>query len=236
MSLNHAEAAPKILINGYLVKNWNAATNRISAALDQLRGEGVLMETSQARPTELKLDAVQAAWLLSDAETARQLDPTDVKAIGTFVQNGGGLLITLGGGESQKEAGAIRPLLRHFHVAVNGLTAPPKVQKLSSAMFEGLRFYSPATPLLDIGEDALENPVLIPNDPKQPPLNEAEVDPPGLRIVLGSKGGGRVAVISTSAAFENAALGAGSNLPHHDNSKMITRLFEWLAKPNPATH
>src|SRR5207253_8502155 len=124
----------------------------------------------------LKLDAVQAVWLLSDAETARQLDAKDVKAIGTFVQNGGGLLITLGGGEAQKEPGPIRPLLRHFHVAANGLTAPPKVQKLSAPMFEGLRFYSPATPLLDIGEDALENPVLIPNDLKQAPLNGARVD------------------------------------------------------------
>ena len=227
-----AQSAPRILVSSYLVPDWNSTTNRFTIGLDHLKTAGLLVEQSQAKITELRLDDFQTLWLVIDPARSNRFDADDVTRIETFVRGGGGLLIAIGATETQKQGEAIRPLLRRFHIAVNGRAVPAKVQRLTIPLLEGLRFYSPATPLLDLSEDAFRELILVPNNLKQTPLKTSQPDAPGLRIILGLMDRGHVALVAGDGSFDNVALSHSRDktLPEHDNLEIFLRLVQWLSR------
>lgn len=232
MIVEIAQSAPRILLSSYLVPDWSGTTNRFRVALDHLETAGFLVEQSQAKISELRLEGFQTLWLVIDPARLNRFDAEDVTRIESFVRGGGGLLVAVGAVETQRQGEAFRPLLRRFHIAVNGRAVPAKVQRLTIPLLEGLRFYSPATPLLDLSEDAFQEPILVPNDLKQTPLKTSQSDAPGLRILLGSMNRGHVALIAGDGSFDNVALlrSKDTMLPEHDNVEILRRLVHWLSR------
>ena len=221
------QAASVVIVNTFLVPSSEKAS--VSLAQNTLREHGFVVEQSAAAPDKAGLNGKSVLWMIVDRSNSKMIESESIKEIDSFVRSGGSLLITIQGNSVRTGSDSTGLLLRNFHVVLNTRAVGAKVQKLNAPIFKDLRLLSPTSPLLDIGEEALSQPMLIPNDLKQPMLVSAPEDRPGLRAVLGKLGAGRMAVFASNQEFEDASLASDQTGKENDNREILIRLFGWLA-------
>lgn len=204
----------------------NSQGNPLSLAQLKLTGAGILLEQSTASLSQLPLTNYPLVWLILKNTAAPQAE-MDAKAALAYVRSGGGLLVLSGTGSVDDNS--LRAFLRQFHVSINPEPVGPKLQKLAVAPFPELRFFSPKTRLFDVQEEAISEPVLVPNDLRQPALASPPIDRTGFRMILGKIGAGRIALVAADGCFDNLILSESSKeIPKNDNFEILLRLCRWL--------
>jgi hypothetical protein len=229
MLLQPTQAASVVVVNTFLAPSLERAA--ISLAQNTLRERGFVVDQSSAAPDKAGLKGKSVLWMILDRSNSKSIDSVSIAEIDSFVRCGGSLLITIRGNPLRDGSDSMGPLLRNFRVVLNTRAVGAKVQKLNAPLFKDLRLFSPTSPLLDVGEEALSQVLLIPNDLKQPMLVSAPEDRPGYRAALGKLGAGRLAVFATNEEFEDSSLSLTSDQTgkENDNREILVHLFDWLA-------
>lgn len=203
------------------------------------------VRVSAARPARATLRGVAVVLIANPNAAAHgtnpppaHLGPEDGRALGRFVERGGGLVV-FGNQENHnlETENLNRHLLGRFGLRLSNVGFQDgKLYMLpAEAPFAaGLRwaYYMGNHVVFAPDHPARPRPVLW-NDPERPALNGPR-NGPGVLLAVATPGRGRVVVATDAGWLGNAALldqgvGGGFVIRGHDNAEVARRMFRWAA-------